>query len=305
MYPGNYSIEYAYSRHRELGVLTSLLLLLVVLSVSVPLVASRSVVQQQSVQPPVVSTVVAPAVVQEPEPEPAAPTPQIIDLQPILEKWQSDHPRQQWGIAVKSLSGPDFQAQINADKQFRSASLYKLFLVKSIFSRYSLDQQQAMAVQLGDRNLAMAECVDLMLRLSDNPCGESIAGKFGWSRVTRELNTAGFSSTDFSVGDSLVTSAGDTALFLEQLNSDMLDESSRAFVIGSLQKQRWNKGIPAGCPDCLVANKTGSLGMVTNDAAIIQYNGGAYVLAILSQGGTFAQIAALTAQIQNTINAGQ
>lgn len=299
-YYGQY--EGGTSRTRERFVLGTLISLLVAGIAAVPILATRSV-QRQAIQPTVVqqASEIAQEQVKPLEETLATVTPQIVDLQPILNTWAAQNPKQIWGIAVKSLSGPEFQAQLNADRQFRSASLYKLFLVQPLFSRYSLSQQQTTSVA----SRSVAACLDVMLRLSDNPCGEAIAQKLGWSKVTRELKAAGYMNTDFSKGERLVTSAGDTALFLERLNEGMLDEQSRATVMKSLLAQRWNKGIPAGCTGCQVANKTGNLGSIMNDAAIVQYAGGSYVLAIVSEGGSFKQIAELTRQIQSAITATQ
>lgn len=294
------------SRAREWAVVGLLLSLLITGGVSVPVLANRAV-QRQAIQPAAVTAV--PAAVSEPvEPIKAAPVvakPQIVDLQPVIDNWAKQNPRQRWGIAVKSLSGPEFQAQLNADRQFRSASLYKLFLVQPLFSRYSLAQQQATGVALGGTSRSMAACLDLMLRISDNPCGEAVGSKLGWTKTTRELKAAGYVSTDFSKGDTPVTSAADMALFLERLSGNMLDEQSKTTVMKSLLAQRWNKGIPAGCSGCTVANKTGSLGSVMNDAAIVQYAGGSYVLVVMSEGGSFKQIAELTKQIQTAITTTQ
>lgn len=304
MYPRRYDIHEGASRSREHIVLAALVLLIIGGVSSVPILASRSV-QQQAAQVPVVK-----ALPEAPEPEKVvepAPvvSPQIVDLQPILDTWAAQHPKQRWGIAIKSIEGKEFQAQFQADVQFRSASLYKLFLVQSIFSKYSLAQQQTINIKVGESTRSLATCVDIMLRLSDNPCGEAVAGKLGWSKVSRELKAAGYTQTDFSKADMIVTSAGDTARYLEQLNGAMLDEASKAVVMNSLQKQRWNQGIPAGCTGCTVANKTGSLSFVTHDAGIVRYNGGTYVLAVMSEGGSFKQIAELTRQIQAAINAVQ
>lgn len=305
MYTRRYDIQDGASRSREHIILATLVLLIIVGISSVPILASRSV-QQQAAQ--VVPVVEAPKEIPAPvEVTVAAPVvaPQIVDLQPVLDAWAAQHPRQEWGIAVKSIAGKEFQAQIHSDVQFRSASLYKLFLVQSLFSKYTPVQQQSTSIKVGESTRTLAACVDVMLRLSDNPCGEAVAGKLGWTKVSRELRAAGYTKTDFSKPDAIVTSAGDTARYLEQLHGTMLDEASKAVVMSSLQKQRWNQGIPAGCSGCTVANKTGSITSFTHDAAIVQYAGGTYVIAILSERGTFKQIAELTRQIQTAIDAAQ
>ncbi len=224
----------------------------------------------------------------------------IIDVQSVIDNWASAHPGQKWGIAAKSLSGPDFEASYNADKKFESASIYKLFLTLPLFQQIPAEHQKNITLTTNDTKKSLATCVDLMLRLSDNMCGEAVGDYLSWSKAQKTLNQAGFSHTTFSQ-DKLQTSASDTALFLQKLQGDLLTAPARDAVMRSLYEQRWRSGIPAGCPGCTVANKTGSIDSVTHDAAVVKYTGGSYVLVIFSDGGTFKQIAELTGQIQQKI----
>ena len=225
----------------------------------------------------------------------------IVDLQPILDAWAKDNDQQKWGIVVKSLEGPSFNASLNADKEFESASIYKLFLTLPLFDQIAVEHQKGVNLTVNGKNKSIATCVDLMLRVSNNECGEAIGEYLGWQKVTRSLAQKGYSHTDFSKQANLVTSAGDTASFMESLYGDMFDRQAREIVMESLKQQRWRQGIPSGCPGCQVANKTGFLNNVMHDAAILQYQGGTYVLTVFSEGGTFKQIAELTGQIQQKI----
>lgn len=225
----------------------------------------------------------------------------IVELQPLLDKWVAQHPKQKWGIVAKSVSGPSFEARINPDKEFESASIYKLFLVLPLFNQIAVEHHKNINVTVNGGQKSIATCVDLMLRLSNNECGKALGYYLNWNNADETLKRGGFSHTVFKESNNLRTSAGDTASFMEALNGDMFNRAAKDTIMRSLREQRWRDGIPAGCPGCIVANKTGSLDNVMHDAAIVQYKGGTYVLTIFSEGGSFKQIAELTGQIQQKI----
>ncbi len=224
----------------------------------------------------------------------------IIDLQPVLDEWNNEHKDQKWAVAVKSISGASFDARLNADQKFESASIYKLFLTLPLFNQIPVEQQDKINLDVTTGKKSIATCVDLMLRLSNNECGESLGSYLNWSKADKLLKQKGFTHTTFAK-DGIKTSAGDTAVFLEALNADMFTRTAKEAVMKSLYQQRYREGIPAGCPGCTVANKTGQINDVTHDAAIVQYRGGTYVLAIFSEHGTFKEISQLTGRIQQKI----
>ena len=225
----------------------------------------------------------------------------IVDLQPVLDAWVAENPNQQWGIMVKSLDGPTFNASAQADRQFKSASMYKLFLTLPLFEMVAAEHQKGVNVNVNGKQRSLATCVDLMLRVSNNECGDAIGQYVDWQKATSILQERGFKQTDFSKRSGLETSAGDTAAFLEQLHGDLFNRNAKDTIMTSLKQQRWRAGIPTGCPGCETANKTGTIDKVMHDAAIIEYNGGTYVLSIFSEGGSFKQIAQVTGQIQQRI----
>lgn len=225
----------------------------------------------------------------------------IVDLQPILDKWVADNPGQKWGIVAKSVDGPAFDASVNADREFQSASIYKLFLMLPLFNQIPAEHLKGINLTVNGKPKSADTCVDLMLRVSNNECGEAVGYYLNWQKADVVLKEKGFSHTVFGESSYLKTSAGDTAAFLQGLNGDMFTRTAREAIMTSLKQQRWRSGIPAGCPGCVVANKTGAIDNVMHDAAIVQYNGGTYILAVFSEGGTFSQIAQLTGKIQQQI----
>lgn len=225
----------------------------------------------------------------------------IVDIQPILDKWNTDHPNQKWAVVARSITGPSIDARLNSEREFESASIYKLFLTLPLFTQIPAEQQSKINVSVNGGQKSIATCVDLMLRLSNNECGESVGYYVNWKKADTLLKQNGFNHTLFNQSSALKTSAGDTAAFLEGLNGDMFTRPAKDAIMKSLYQQRYRDGIPAGCPGCVVANKTGQINDVVHDAAIVQYKGGSYVLVIFSENGNFKQIAQLTGQIQQQI----
>lgn len=225
----------------------------------------------------------------------------IVDLQFVIDKWADDHPGQKWGVVAKSLEGPSFNASSNADSEFQSASIYKLFLTLPLFNQIPTEHQKGISVNVNNSQRSVATCVDLMLRTSDNECGEAVGDYVNWQKADKVLKEKGFNHTVFGESSYLRTSPSDTATFLEGLYGNMFNRTARDSIMASLKQQRWRDGIPSGCPGCTVANKTGSIDNVMHDAAVIEYSGGSYVLVIFSEGGSFKQIAELTGRIQQKI----
>jgi hypothetical protein len=236
-----------------------------------------------------------------PAPLVTAPVENIVDVQSVLDTWIAEHPGQEWAVSVKSLSGATFSASVNADKQFDSASIYKLLILLPLFNQVPVEHQKNITLNINGAPKSIATCVDLMLRVSNNECGEAVGHYVSWRKADAVLKSAGFTNTALNSSSGLKTSAADTAKFLEELQGDMFNRNARETILTSLKQQRWRQGIPAGCPGCVVANKTGSLNGVTHDAAIIDYSGGSYVLSIFSEGASFTQIAELTGRIQQQI----
>lgn len=229
------------------------------------------------------------------------PPENIVNLQTVLDEWQVTHKNERWAVVAKSMSGPIFDARLNSKQQFESASIYKLFLTLPLYEKLPLDKQKTTDLYVAGKTESVAECVDVMLRLSNNECGEALGAYVGWNNINKSLKSNKFNNTNFG-NNSIKTSALDTANFLERLSeSDMLPNSDRDFILSALAKQKWRDGIPAGCPGCKVANKTGQLNDINHDAGIIRYNGGSYILVIFSEHGSSKEIAELTGKIQQKI----
>lgn len=240
-------------------------------------------------------------------PAPVTATPKlatnIVDLQPTLNKWVYGHQNQRWSIVAKSIEGPQFDVSINADQLYESASIYKLFLTLPINRQIPFKQQSQTKIDIGGTKQTIAKCVDLMIRISDNACGEALGYYINWGKATTQLQEAGFRQTDFvHHKDTLETSAADTARFLEQLNGTLLPADARDAILTSMSKQVFRDGIPAGCPGCTVYDKIGNIDNVLHDAGIVSYSRGKYILVIFSENSRdYKAIAEVAGQVHQKI----
>ena len=143
-----------------------------------------------------------------------------------------------------------------------------------------------------------ADCVDAMLRLSDNPCAEMIGDKVGWSKSEKYLRSTGYIQTTFMDRGMASGTAAETSQLLQYLYEGQgYDQTARDLVLKSMSTPKKKEAIRLACPDCAVYNKTGDLGAVHNDAAIVEKNGKTYVVVILSNRSNWQEMAELSAVI--------
>jgi hypothetical protein len=228
----------------------------------------------------------------------------IVNLQPVLDKWEQNHAGQHWSVAVKSLDGPVFGAALHGDDTYTIDGAYRLFLVLPLFAQMPLEKQQQTLVTINGNQRVLSKCVDLMLRISDTNCGQAVGKYVTLSRANALFKQDGFAHTTFKQSTTAVeTTANDTAQYLIALNGSSLSQSGQALVMGALQNQIFRSGIPAACPGCQMADYSGFSGSSVYDAAVATYSRGKYVISIYSDQETtgFADISKLAGQIQQRI----
>jgi hypothetical protein len=247
----------------------------------------------------------------QPNPTPQAPAAAAVPnanasakVQDVLNSWAATHGSQQWSVVVQGLGGDKTQAAINPVAKYDPASVFKLYFTYTLFQSYSLDSLSSNSVTVDGRGTqSMKDCLDLMIKNSDNPCGVAMGNKLGWGKTTKALKSLGILNTDLNNPNGLSTTAADVNIFLQKLNAgQVMPPEDQQYLLNLMQVQRYRAGIPAGCPNCVVADKIGDLGFVRHDAAIVQYPGGSYTLVIMTNGAPYGQIAQLTSLIQAAVS---
>lgn len=221
-----------------------------------------------------------------------------------------------WSVYICDLAGGS-EASIN-DTPMQAASLIKLFIMGAVYENYdALSQQYGSA--------ALDGYLTPMITVSDNDAANSLVSCLGggdstagMQKVNSFCQAHGYTSTSMGrlllasneFGDNY-TSAYDCGKFLKEIyqicagtaQSQSLSHAEDMYALLK-QQQRSNK-IPAALPEGVsVANKTGELSDVENDAGILYHTQGGndLVIVFLSQNLTSAGDAQSTiAQLSRSI----
>jgi beta-lactamase class A len=188
-----------------------------------------------------------------------------------------------YNIVIKDLK-TGAEATIDPDKSYESASLYKLFVADQIYHMIDTDSLSYTAQAGGGSNNTIQGCLNLMITISDNTCGQALGGILGWGSENPALAAEGFTETDLTTPQQ--TSARDVGLLFEDLYNGTLNSSaSNAAFLALLKNQEVNDRLPAGLPaGTVIAHKTGNLDDVVHDAGIVYGPKTNYLVVVMSGG---------------------
>ncbi len=240
---------------------------------------SRESVATQAAAPTPVKT--APALAATP-----APTPD--QRQAALQQLLNDFAAGQsagghFNIVVKDLK-TGLTASINPDQSFASASLYKLFVAHKIYRQIDTGQLTYGAGAGSGTGRNIQGCLDIMITVSDNGCGNALGNILGWGKQNTGLKADGFNGTNLATLQQ--TNARDVAILFERLYQGTLNSpnSNEAFMT-LLKRQRVNNRLPIGLPaGTQIAHKTGDLYDVIHDAGIVYGPKTDYLVVVMSGG---------------------
>lgn len=299
--PSGFEIHYGHIPHKR----TSLRFLLVI-CISLTLVLTGMLYKAYATSTFTVPTVTAPpsappheapAVTPVPTAPAATETPTISDksdsLQQALDAWLAAHTDHQWSVSLKGLRGDPSKASHSATVNDDLASVYKLLMQYSLFKKVPRAQQDGKMLSVNGQSKSVTACIQAMILVSDNPCGEAVGYFVGWGNADRDLVPFGLHT---KMGVNNTANTQDVALYLDLFDQGkLLNADDTAYIKSLLSQQRYRSGIPAGCSGCTVYNKVGDDGTQRNDAGIVEHDANhAYALVIFSNGASFGQIADLT-----------
>lgn len=209
-------------------------------------------------------------------------------LAKIINKKVKEMPRgTKWSVSVRDLK-TERMANVNADDMREAASLYKLFLFAPLDAKLSAKDWKGHV-----KGKSIESCAELMLKISDNDCAVALGNYASWKSIDTVNHSYGFKKTQLNSAESQKTTAREVSELMYRLqNSQMLSDKARRIFFDGLYRQKLREGIPTGCgPLCLVGNKTGELNNVRHDAAVVTHGEAKYIIVIMSEGGTWQQIA--------------
>jgi beta-lactamase class D len=137
------------------------------------------------------------------------------------------------------LGNDKTQASVNPNVGYDPASVFKLYFTYTLFQNYNLDSLSKNTVPVAGRgSISMKNCLDLMIKNSDNPCGEAMGNRIGWGRTTKALKNIGIVNTDLNNPKGLTTTAADINLYLQKLNNgELMAPENQQYLIGLMQQQ--------------------------------------------------------------------
>jgi beta-lactamase class A len=191
-------------------------------------------------------------------------------------------------------------AELNVDRVFNAASIFKLFVMYEVFNQQSLnriawDTQLTVtpyydAFGLSPRRtqlcqvLSVAEAMGLMLTISDNSAAVLLQDLVGAGAVNSSLETLGIKDSGL-YSDGLPLTAGDVALLLEAIaRGETVSRDASTDMLQLMSREELDNGLEAGIPEegVIVAHKTGNWGDATHDAGVVFAPFGTYLFVVLS-----------------------
>lgn len=102
--------------------------------------------------------------------------PDFIDLQPVVDNWIETLPATtEIGLSIFDLGHERTAAEYDPDATFSNASLYKLFFTYDGYSQVDLGHASLSdEIETPESTYRLEDCLDRMIRISDNVCAETL-----------------------------------------------------------------------------------------------------------------------------------
>jgi len=214
-----------------------------------------------------------------------------------LRAYVRDKARNGAWFSIRQLGGSGWSADADAEESVVSASTYKLFIAKRLF-----DEINAGGISWSDPMLdtTVSGCFDRMTIASTNPCAVAWLDRFGRENLNDFVYRLGFSrAVTFTHTQATHVSAGDLTKFMVGLETgSLIGGAQRERLLYSLSHHPYRYGIPTGSQAREVYDKVGFLWNYVHDTAIVRHSRGTYVMTIMTQGKSYAAIAAMTRDIE-------
>ena len=225
----------------------------------------------------------------------------VINLQLTVAAWAAKQDGRA-SVVVYDFANKKRVASLNPDRQYFSASIYKLYVAYIGYQKIADGTYNGNEPYLS--GYSRAECLDAMIRDSYSPCGEKWWNELGKQNLTEKMKAYGLKNTSLT---GLYTSAGDAAIILQRLfeRQDLTKAHRNAFLDSMKdQPELYRRGLPSGFSESAVYNKVGwNLQKEWHDTAIVTLpNGRSYVVTVLSENVGSSQIKALGEAIESRLN---
>jgi beta-lactamase class A len=221
-----------------------------------------------------------------------------------------------YSVVIKNLDTGEVY-KTGEDKQYNSASLYKLWVMAVALSKINAEEIAEEDILSGDKNkfdlilglitptptsenpeevkvdeeeiepeiisMTVGEVINKMITRSDNYAALLLSEKLGARNITNFLTDYDFKDSNFNAPPK--TTADDIATYFEKLyRGQIIDNQTSNRMIEILKDQTFTDRIPKYLPENIeVAHKTGELFGAKHDAGIVFGRNGDYIIVVLSQ----------------------
>ncbi len=231
----------------------------------------------------------------------------VLDSKSPLEKTVQDALSGTTGIyavAIKNLKTGESYF-LNEHRQFQTGSLYKLWVMATVFDQIqkgNIKEDEVLSEDVVELNkkfhipddsaelkegvvtLRIVDALNQMIAISHNYAALLLTDKIKQSTINNFLKNNEFLES-ISGNDLPTSTAVDIELFLEKLyKNELADKVNTDKMLNLLKNQKLNNKLPKKLPEgTMIAHKTGELDNFTHDAGIVYTDQGDYIIVVLSE----------------------
>lgn len=222
-----------------------------------------------------------------------------VELQKVVDDWVLNAGGNS-SIVIADIDN-NILAAYNADQIYFAASIYKLYVAYAGYQ--DIDSGKTNPDELYINGNTRAECLDIMIRESDNPCAEKYWEELGKLTLTNQLKTYGIINTNMTLTR---TTAADAALILGRIaRRDGLSSGSQMVYLDSMRDQIYRDGLTKGfdSENVVVYNKVGTrLPVEYHDTAVVDFaDGRQLIVSVMSENVGAEKVAELGKDIQDSV----
>jgi beta-lactamase class A len=216
------------------------------------------------------------------------------EIKAVLDAWAKKYSGKASVVITDTQSG-DLLANSNADKQYFTASMYKLYV--AYLSSQDIDSGVHVASEPFLGTYSRQDCIVRMIQFSDSPCGEKMLNEMGKKQADARLITLGLTSTSMA---GFKTTATDAAFVTRKVAlGEGLSKDSARNLQEAMSEQMYRDALPTGFKNSKVADKVGFYETGYHDSANVTLKEGrTFTVSILSENMGSRQIAELARTLE-------
>jgi len=223
--------------------------------------------------------------------------PKVIDgseIKATLDAWAHKYSGKA-SVTILDTQTGQLLASSNADKQFFTASIYKLFV--AYLGSQDIDSGAHKGSESFIGGYTRQECIVRMIQFSDSPCAETLLNEMGKGQANDRLGSLGLSGTSL-VG--FHTTSQDAALVTRLVAIGQgLSATSAKYLQDAMNAQMYRDALPKGFAHAKVADKVGFYETGYHDSAnVTPRNNHTFTVSVLSENMGSRQIAELARSLE-------